>query len=317
MARLCAQLAAGQLPHALLLSGPEHTGTSALALALARLLLCGAPAEGRNCGRCHGCALSAAGSHGDLRWLGPAEDSRVLRIDQIRSLIEFLNRTAGLGLRKVAVLAPAEAMNASAANALLKALEEPAPETYLILVCHRLHGLPATIRSRCQMLRLPAPDRAQALDWLEPLAGGREQSEQLLEVAGDRPLLALELMEGEAAARLAGLREALRGLVEGRLDVAPVAALLAGESGDRQLEYLAAGLQRVVLELARQGLMGERGRAAFELLDELHRLRRALDAGANPNRQLMVEAMLTKCHSRLGRADARCYYPGISNNEPG
>jgi len=273
---------------------------------LARLLLCSAPVDGLNCGCCHGCELSAAGSHGDLRWLEPAEDSRVIKIDQVRSLIEFLNRTAGLGLRKVAVLAPAEAMNASAANALLKALEEPAPETYLILVCHRLHGVPATIRSRCRMLRLPAPDRAQALDWLEPLAGGRERSAQLLEVAGDRPLLALELKEGEAAARLAGLREALRGLVEGRLDVAPVAALVIQESGERQLEYLAAGLQRLVLDLAHRGSMDERGRVAFGLLDEIQRLRRALGAGANPNRQLMIEAILTKCHSRLGRANVRC-----------
>lgn len=306
MARLAAQFAAGQLPHALLLTGPEHSGASELALTLARLLLCTAPADGHNCGRCHACELTAAGSHGDLRRLAPGEDSRVIRIDQVRSLTEFLNRTAGLGQRKVAVLAPAEAMNANAANALLKALEEPAPETYLILVCHRLHGLPATIRSRCQMLRLPAPDRAVALEWLVPLVGDAERGAYLLELAGGRPLLARGLLEGEAATQLAGLRDALWGLIEGRLDVTPVAALLAGESGERQLEHLAAQLQRLVRDLARRGSLGERGRAAFELLDEIQRLRRALDGGANPNRQLMVEAILTKCHSRLGAAVAQC-----------
>jgi len=162
--RLTLQLAQDQLAHALLLTGPRYTGKTTLALALARLLLCATPLAGLNCGKCHSCELSASGSHGDFRWLEPEGTSKVIKIDQIRQVVEFIGRTASFGLRKVIVIAPAESMNISAANALLKVLEEPGSNTYLILVCHRPHGLPATVRSRCQFLRPPFPSRGQSLD---------------------------------------------------------------------------------------------------------------------------------------------------------
>ena len=106
-----------QLPHALLLAGPRYIGKEHFALALARRLLCHRPADGLNCGECHACALSASGGHGDMRWLAPEDKSRVIKIDQVRDVVAFANKTSGFGARKVIVLSPADSMNSNAANA--------------------------------------------------------------------------------------------------------------------------------------------------------------------------------------------------------
>ena len=98
-------------------------------------------------------------------------------------------------------------------------LEEPPANTYLILVCHRLHGLPATIRSRCQLLRPALPSAEQSLEWLDRVCGERKHSEQLLELAGGRPLLAAQLYSEASAERLQLVRQATGGLFNGQVGV--------------------------------------------------------------------------------------------------
>jgi DNA polymerase-3 subunit delta' len=294
------QLANRQLPHALLLVGNEYTGKARLAMALSRLLLCHQSSGGLNCGHCHACQLSASGNHGDFRWLQPEEKSRVIKIDQVRSVVEFSNKTAGLGQRKVVVIAPADSMNVNAANALLKSLEEPAADTYLLLVCHRLHSLPATVRSRCQIVKLAVPDGQQCLAWLDQITRERAQSEHLLALADGRPLLAERLFADDAGDALAKLRLALQGLLTGRVSVPEAGALFAATSVEEFLEHLAAELQGLLRRSQGQQLTSRQGRAAFVLWDEILRLQRAVGAGANPNRQLIVDSLLGKFERELG-----------------
>lgn len=304
------QLGRGQLPHALLLVGPEHTGKARMALALARLLLCASPEGGLNCGKCHACELSASGSHGDFRWLEPEEKSRVIKIEQVRQLVDFTNRTAGFGLRKVVVLCPAESMNSSAANALLKSLEEPAADTYLLLVCDRLQGLPATIRSRCQMLRLAVPEWEQSLAWLDPITGKRPRSEALLDLAEGRPLLAAELHGSDGSDRLLAVRQALGDLLHGGKPKLPaLAGLLAEDSLEQVLALLVSALQGELRGLGGEQLASASARAAFRLLDELVGIQRAVNAGSNPNRQLLIETLLAKVQLELGAG-------GLGDNIP-
>lgn len=298
--QLSQQLANGKLPHALLLAGNQYTGKARLAMALSRLLLCHQSSGGLNCGHCHACQLSASGSHGDFRWLQPEEKSRVIKIDQVRAVVEFTNKTAGLGQRKVVVLAPADSMNVNAANALLKSLEEPAADTYLLLVCHRLHSLPATIRSRCQILKLVAPDIPQCLAWLDQVTGDRAQSKHLLALADGRPLLAEQLFYDDAADTLARRRLALQGLLTGQVSAPEVGALFAEASVEEFLAQLAAELQGLLRRAQAKQLTSRQGRAAFTLSDEIVRLQRAVSAGANPNRQLIVEALSGKFERELG-----------------
>lgn len=296
------QMEQGQTPHALLLVGPEYSGKSRLAIALARLMLCSQPVAGLNCGNCHACELFAAGSHGDFRWLEPEEKSRVIKIEQIRQLVEFTNRTAGFGQRKLVVLAPAESMNTNAANALLKSLEEPATDTYLILVCHRLQGLPATIRSRCQILRLALPAREEALQWLDQITSARTQSALLLDLAQGRPMLAEQLRSADGVEHLEAVHRALRQLFTGTINVPGLVQLLADESLEKVLARMVAELQAILRELSAEQLTTPQARVAFRLLDQLLGAQAAVAAGSNPNRQLFMEALLAKVQRELGEA---------------
>ncbi len=294
------QLGEEQLPHALLLVGRQHTGKSQLALALSRLLLCAHPVDSLNCGKCHACELSASGGHGDFLWVTPGEKSRVIKIDQVREVVRFTNKTAGFGLRKVIVLAPADSMNVNAFNALLKSLEEPASDTHLILVCDHMHGVPATIRSRCHILHLSTPDTETSLGWLERTTGQREQSEQLLSLSDGLPLLARELYRSGGAEELAARRLALEGLITGRITVHQACALWGELETSVILEQLTADLQRLLGSLPLEQLRTKQAHMLFSLLDEISQLRRAVSAGSNPSKQLLVEALLSKVHRRLG-----------------
>ena len=298
--RLVQQLDQGTLPHAMLLAGAAHTGMSQLALALSRLLLCSRPEEGVNCGQCHACELSRSGGHGDFLWVEPQEKSRVIKIDQVREVVQFTNKTSGFGARKVVVLEPADSMNVNASNALLKSLEEPSPDTYLLLICHRMHNVSATIRSRCQICRMPTPDREDGLVWLDRVTGQRETSESLLSLAEGRPLLAQQLYLDDSADQLRARRVAFTALLQGSISASEAASLWGDLDTEELLEQLLTELQVTMRGLSRQQLSSEYARAAFELLDEISALRRAVSAGSNPGKQLILDALMSKLSRRLG-----------------
>ncbi|MCS6945951.1 MAG: DNA polymerase III subunit delta' [Sutterellaceae bacterium] len=236
--------------HAILLHGPAGVGKKGLALDLAAAVLCEAPVEeGRACGRCAGCILTARRNHPDLRivvpdrlaWLRPEDidvdreeelptrgteeasgrPSGEISIDDVRALVALLDLTTHRGGYRVVVLTPAEAMTAEAANALLKMLEEPPPRTLFILTSDQLDEVLPTVISRCMLVRVGLPPQAVALPWLR--AHGVEDAAQALAEVGGAPLLALPRTHLPAQVRRL-LRAALAS--GARLDAVTVGAQL-------------------------------------------------------------------------------------------
>jgi DNA polymerase-3 subunit delta' len=230
----------------------------------------------------------------------PGDKSRVIKIEQIRDIVRFTNNTAGYGLRKVIVLAPADSMNVNAFNALLKSLEEPAKDTYLILVCHRMYGVPATIRSRCQIIHLATPQNELCLDWLDKTTGNRDQSQKLLSLADGVPLLAHNLYSSGGAEEFSERRIALRALLGGHITMLEAGVLWSEVETHTFLEQLTSELQQLLRSLSLELLNTNQGRAGFDFLNELARLQQAVTAGANPSRQLVVDGVLSKLCRELG-----------------
>lgn len=300
-AKVQQQLERGKMPHAMLIVGPQGIGKNRFAQALARLLLCHQPEAGHNCGHCHACELSATGGHGDYRWVQPEEKSRVIKVDQVRQVVEFGNKTAGFGRCKVVVLVPAQSMNANAANALLKSLEEPAADTYLLLVCDRLQGMPATLRSRCQIVNMPVPDTQTSVAWLEKSTGDAALSAELLTLAQGSPLLAQQIYQQDTVAKLREIQAALESLCSGRATAAQVSPLIVSLSIEEILALLSRYLFALIRSQADGCVSGMTCRRAFGILDEIQRSQLAVQSGANPNRQMLLEALLARIEMDLGR----------------
>jgi DNA polymerase-3 subunit delta' len=192
-----AALDAGRLGHAQLFCGPAHMGKHAVALQLARRLMCTRPTAGRApCGECRGCELMAAGTHPDFMDISfvPTRDGTKLRteivIEQIRALSEQLTLTPQFGGAQVAIIDPADMINHAASNALLKTLEEPVPGRHLWLVTARPEKLSATIRSRCQRLEFRLPPRDEARAWLQAQGHPQKAADEALDAARGHPGLA-------------------------------------------------------------------------------------------------------------------------------
>lgn len=299
-AHLTTQIVCERLPHALLLVGRQYIGKTQLALALSRILLCAQPDGLLNCGRCHACELNARGNHGDFLWVEPIENSRVIRIDQIRNAVRFTSTKAAFGSRKVIVIAPAERMNVNSYNGLLKSLEEPSNDTYLILICNQLHSIPATIRSRCQILRVATPTTEVCLRWLDKITSDPKQSRSLLAIADGLPELAHQLYLSDDAEGYMSKRLALESMADLRISVPEVAQLWSNDEIGSFLQFLASRLQFRISTLSAEQLRMQQSHAIFELLDEIYQLQQSIISGANPNKQLLLLGLLSKYLRQLG-----------------
>lgn len=299
-----------RLPHALLFYGPRGMGRATLAMAAARHCLAGEEQGGGGEAEGGGTLFDAA-THPDFHLLTTEEAAAtageeslfaryaaryleerkgkapksgprtVITVHAVRELIDNLVTRPGIAAWRAVLVAPAEAMNANAANALLKVLEEPPPETLFLLTAGNLSRIPATIRSRCMLLPLPPPPPAEARAWLarESGDGGGEDSaagagaDELLALAGGAPLRAVELHNSGFAA----FHRQLQNDVE-RLWAGQGGGAFAAQWPAQGPPAVVAAMQQIVVRRIRQSLThgGGTGRL-FALYDHLCGMRRVYD----------------------------------------
>lgn len=161
------------LSHALLVTGADGVGQEQLAGEIVKDLMCESD-QGRACGYCHSCQLMMADTHPDFRVLDGEAGS--IKVDQVRQLVTQINQKPQVGKSKIILITHAQAMNINAANAVLKALEEPSAGTYFILTSSHSTSLLPTIRSRCLLVNVPTPSLAEVKQWLMSQADGEEAS---------------------------------------------------------------------------------------------------------------------------------------------
>jgi DNA polymerase-3 subunit delta' len=174
-----------RVAHAYLFHGPDRIGKHLLALRFMQVMACEAsppPGEPDACGRCRSCHQFDQGTHPDLSLIRPDPEQATLqiKIEDIRELESRLIYRPLIAPRKFCLIDDADAMNLSAANALLKTLEEPPGHGLLILVSSRPYSMPVTIRSRCQGLRLTPPPYDQSMRHLMVARGWSEQDATLM-----------------------------------------------------------------------------------------------------------------------------------------
>ena len=221
-----------RLSHAYLFAGPERVGRATAARRFAQALNCRAEGE-RPCGECRSCRVIAEDKHPDIEWVVPGglcdepehkdhEGSRDIRICQVRHVERVTSRTAVEANTRVIIVDPAELLTLEAANAFLKTLEEPAPNTVIVLITAREEALSETVRSRCRRIGFAGvPREAIESALVERWQAAPDVAARLARGAGGRLGWAVAALEDE------------RLLAERDEAIAEVEAVLAGGYGER------------------------------------------------------------------------------------
>ena len=254
-----------RIPHAWLIAGPEGVGKATLAFRIARFVLAGGEGESLALAEDHPVYRRvASGGHSDLltlsRDLQGTGPTTVIGVDAVRAAGEFAHLTAGEGAWRVLIVDSADDLNASAANALLKLLEEPSDKTLILLVSYSPWRLLATIRSRCCRLPLRRlPDDAMG-DILRPAVPDAGDLGRLLAIAEGSPGRAFSLLQADGLDLLDSVVGIAAALPE--MDV-PALHELADRLGRRDAEPAFRTSMRILLWwIARVARAGVDGRIA-------------------------------------------------------
>ncbi|WDR05810.1 AAA family ATPase [Devosia rhodophyticola] len=272
------QLADGRLPGALLLHGPRGVGKATLAFQLSRRILAATGDEDAH----RVDEQITAGGHPNIRVLRRApKDSKsfytVIRVDEIRNLRSKLQQTRGRAGARIAIIDPIDDCNPSAANALLKTLEEPPPDTVFFLISHRPGQLLPTIKSRCQSVALrPLNDADMSGALLAQRTDlAKDDLALAIELGGGRPRRGFETLTLSSDSMLGALRSWLTAPSEAQtLAHLKLSEALAGTNQRTELSFAREMIIDWIASEARTAATMSTGRmrlaSANELWDKAH-----------------------------------------------
>lgn len=312
-----------RIPHALLFAGMKGIGKVKFAETFSSALLCQQPSVAKEkelyplktndhqtvCS-CHSCHLIATRAHPNVLWIEPEVKSRVIKIDQIRTINEFVMHSSLQGDYRVVILNSAHSMNGYAANALLKTLEEPAPDSIIILITEQPANLLPTIMSRCQHIHFSKPSFEQAMVWLKQQETLMDQdSELLLRLSNGAPLTALQLIQNDLLTMRQHLFQLLCALTKNEtnpiqsaahinLDLLPFLDFMISWMMDLVRLQLCNDSSMIINQDFKQQLISLTQKSTvkvnIKLIDFLLQLRKNIHKGINLNKQLMMEWVLIR-----------------------
>ena len=288
----------GKTAHSYLFEGVSGCGRKKTALTLIQALFCQVLPDDA-CGTCPSCRKIDGGNHPDIHLITPLPDKRDISVEQLRDMQHVLALRPYEAPRKVCIVDPAERMSVSAANSLLKTLEEPPGNALIILLTENAGMLLPTVRSRCQLIRFAPLSPEHVLSLLELGGMNLEAAAIVAPMSGGSLQKALEL-DNEA---LTLRREAVLSRVT-QLNIHKIATVFdASEelSGNRDttLElldmllsffrdavHLGAGNGDIVNRSVRSAIESIAARRSFprnlELLENIYETRRDVQRNANP-----------------------------------
>ena len=209
-----------KLHHALLIQGPQGIGKTGFTSSFACLILCAGVIDNTPCGQCQACHLFRAGSHPDYH---EVLSDKQIGVDQIRDAIKKLSGSAQLSGAKVLVIHAAHTMTESSANALLKTLEEPTANTFILLLTHKPERLLPTIISRCERIVMPVPSLSQTQQWLSA-EWPQPVDAELLTLYAHAPLVLLDELQQEQKISYEVFKTGLQNLRQQKVNPSQLAA---------------------------------------------------------------------------------------------
>lgn len=226
--RLAAQLAAGEIAHAWLLTGPRGAAKTRVSFALAAALVC-ETRPGTGCGVCSSCTRALRDRHPDVHHVVP--EGVIIPVDVVReAIIPEAARSPFEASYKVFLIEDADRMNDAAQNALLKTLEEPQPDTVFVLVSDHEEEVLETIRSRCRAVRLDAVPLTRLVAALVEAGAPEPAARRAADLAeGDLERARAFVFDGTTAARVRAWRS-IPARLASPLDALDAAAEIVAEA---------------------------------------------------------------------------------------
>ena len=192
------QLNEDNLHHSMIISGREGLGKLHLANKIIQFILCGNSKNLQPCNNCQSCNFLKEKSHPDFHTIDLEDGKKSISINQIRSFYLEMFESSFLGGNKVFFIPRSNLLSRESYDALLKSLEEPPKDTFIILINSDSQNLPPTILSRCHEINIKKPSKKEINSWLKDKIQDQASFEQLLGLSKGKPLKILELEENQS-----------------------------------------------------------------------------------------------------------------------